>query len=26
VGYKQPDAELFPPKWRKSRDEIIVSF
>jgi nitroreductase len=26
VGYKQPDAEVFPPKWRKTRDEIVVSF
>ena len=26
VGYKKPDAEVYPPKWRKSRDEIIVSF
>ena len=26
VGYKQPDVEVFPPKWRKTRDEIVVSF
>ncbi len=26
VGYKKPDAEVFPPKWRKTRDEIVVSF
>jgi nitroreductase len=26
VGYKKPDAEVYPPKWRKSRDEIVVSF
>jgi nitroreductase len=26
VGYKMPDAEVFPPKWRKNRDEIVVSF
>jgi nitroreductase len=26
VGYKKPEAEVFPPKWRKTRDEIVVSF
>jgi len=26
VGYPTPDLELLPPKWRKSRDEIVVSF
>lgn len=26
VGYKKPDAEVYPPKWRKSREEIVVSF
>ena len=26
VGYPQPDLELLPPKWRKTRDEIVVSF
>lgn len=26
VGYPKPDLELHPPKWRKSVDEIVVSF
>lgn len=26
VGYKKPDVELHPPKWRKAVKEIIVSF
>lgn len=26
VGYKKPGLELQPAKWRKSREEIIVSF
>lgn len=26
VGYKQPGLELHPPKWRKSYDELVVSF
>ena len=26
VGYKKPDAEVYPPKWRKTREEIVVSF
>jgi nitroreductase len=26
VGYKKPDMSLSAPKWRKSADEIIVSF
>ena len=26
VGYPKPDLELSPPKWRKTRDEIVVSF
>lgn len=26
VGYKKPGLELQPPKWRKSIEEIIVSF
>jgi nitroreductase len=26
VGYKKPDLELQPPKWRKSYDDIVVSF
>jgi len=26
VGYKKPGAEILPSKWRKSRDEIVVSF
>ncbi len=26
VGYKKPGLELHPPKWRKSYDEIVVSF
>ena len=26
VGYKKPDLAVFPPKWRKTKDEIIVSF
>ncbi len=26
VGYPQPDLELIPPKWRKTYDEIVVSF
>lgn len=26
VGYPQPGLELHPPKWRKSPDEIIVTF
>ena len=26
VGYRKPGLELSPPKWRKSYDEIVVSF
>ena len=26
VGYKKPGLELLPPKWRKSYEEIVVSF
>ncbi len=26
VGYKKPGLELHPPKWRKSYQEIVVSF
>jgi len=26
VGYPTPDLELLPSKWRKTKDEIIVSF
>ncbi|WP_022668979.1 nitroreductase family protein [Desulfospira joergensenii] len=26
VGYKKKDLELTPPKWRKTYDEIVVSF
>ncbi|WP_299978759.1 nitroreductase family protein [Desulfobacula sp.] len=26
VGYKQPDLELHPAKWRKKYNEIVVSF
>jgi len=26
VGYPKPDLERLPPKWRKTRDEIVVSF
>jgi len=26
VGYKKPGLELHPPKWRKSIDEIVLSF
>jgi nitroreductase len=26
VGYKKPGLELTPPKWRKTWDEIVVSF
>lgn len=26
VGYKKPDVEVLPAKWRKTRDEIVVSF
>ncbi len=26
VGYKAPDLELQPPKWRKGYDELVVSF
>jgi len=26
VGYKKPGLELFPSKWRKSYEEIVVSF
>lgn len=26
VGYKKPDLELQPAKWRKTYDEIVVSF
>lgn len=26
VGYPKPDLEILPPKWRKSKEEIIVSF
>ncbi len=26
VGYKAPGLELHPPKWRKSKEEIILSF
>ncbi|MBU1196405.1 MAG: nitroreductase family protein [Proteobacteria bacterium] len=26
VGYKKPDMELAPPKWRKTYDEILISF
>jgi nitroreductase len=26
VGYKKPDLELHPPKWKKSYKEIVVSF
>ena len=26
VGYRKPGLELQPPKWRKSYDEIVVSF
>ena len=26
VGYKKPGMELQPPKWRKSYDDIVVSF
>jgi hypothetical protein len=26
VGYKKPGLELSPPKWRKTYDEIVVSF
>ncbi|MCG8636018.1 MAG: nitroreductase family protein [Desulfobacterales bacterium] len=26
VGYKKPDLELQPPKWRKSFEDIVVSF
>ena len=26
IGYKKPGLELHPPKWRKSADEILISF
>jgi nitroreductase len=26
VGYRKPGLELHPPKWRKTKEEIIVSF
>lgn len=26
VGYKKPGLELLPPKWRKTRGDIVVSF
>jgi len=26
VGYRKPDLELYPAKWRKTYDEIVVSF
>jgi nitroreductase len=26
VGYPKPDLERLPPKWRKTQDEIVVSF
>ena len=26
VGYPKPDLEVLPSKWRKTRDEIVVSF
>lgn len=26
VGYRKPGLELIPPKWRKSVDEIVVTF
>lgn len=26
LGYRAPDLELHPPKWRKRYDEIVVSF
>ncbi|MEH0019482.1 MAG: nitroreductase family protein [Desulfobacter sp.] len=26
VGYKKPGLEVHPPKWRKSYDDIVVSF
>lgn len=26
VGYRKADLELQPPKWRKSREEIVISF
>ena len=26
VGYKKPDLELHPAKWRKTYNEIVVSF
>ena len=26
VGYRQPDLELHPPKWRKTYEEIVVAF
>ena len=26
VGYKKPELELHPPKWRKTANDIIVSF
>jgi nitroreductase len=26
VGYKKPDAEIHPPKWRKSVDDIVITF
>jgi hypothetical protein len=26
VGYKQPDLEVHPAKWRKTKEEIILSF
>jgi nitroreductase len=26
VGYRKPDLELLPAKWRKSYDEIVVEF
>ena len=26
VGFPKPDLERLPPKWRKTRDEIVISF
>ena len=26
IGYKKPGLELHPAKWRKSSDEILISF